>query len=129
MIKIKLNENIATTFQDFLKIKEFKDYNSQSKSIYWQHHSKQVKFFIKDKYLYIKGFSGFYLPDEKYSLRTIWRFAKSLVNKLINYSNPYYLGWFVDRKITSAFENVMCGNISTNIKLDNEKIITKKFHI
>ena len=27
MIKIKLNENIVTTFQDFLKIKEFKDYN------------------------------------------------------------------------------------------------------
>ena len=109
-----------------MKIKEFTDYNSNSKSIYWQHHSKQVNFFIKDKYLYIKGFSGFYLPDEKYSLRTIWRFAKSLINKLLNYSNPYYLGWFVDRKITSAFENVMNGNISTEIKLDKEKIITKK---
>ena len=126
MIKIKLNENILTSFQDFLKIKEFTDYNSQSKSIYWQHHSKQVNFFIKDKYLYIKGFSGFYLPDEKYSLRTLWRFAKSLLNKLLNYSNPYYLGFFVDRKITSAFENVMNGNVSTDIKFDKEKIITKK---
>ena len=40
---------------------------------------------------------------------------------MLNYSNPYYLGFFVDRKITSAFENVMNGNVSTDIKFDKEK--------
>ena len=49
--KIKLNDNIVTLSR-FLKIKEFTDYNSQSKSIYWQHHSKQVNFSLKINILY-----------------------------------------------------------------------------
>ena len=45
---------------------------------------------------------------------------------MLKHFSTYYLGFFVDRKITSAFENVMNGNVSTDIKFDKEKIITKK---
>ena len=130
MIKIKLNANIIGSFQDFLKIKEFTDYSSKSKSDYWEHHSNQVNFFIKDNYIHIKGISGFYLPDERYSIGTLWRFIKSVIKRLLNYYNPYYLGWFVDKKITTAFENVMSGLVSTDLKFDKEKVIAKNiFHL
>ena len=55
MIKFKLNNNVLDSFKDFLKLKEFNEYNPDSKSVYWQHHSKLVKFFIKNDYIYIQA--------------------------------------------------------------------------
>ena len=124
MIKFKLNENVLEPFQNFLKFKEFTDFNPESKSVYWEHHSKSVKFFIKDKYIYIKGDSGFYLPDQKFSLKTYLKFIKSFIKSSLNFLNPYYPSWFVNKKIRYAFENIINGKTSSKIAFDKEKIFT-----
>ena len=124
MIKFKLNNNVLDSFKDFLKLKEFNEYNPDSKSVYWQHHSKLVKFFIKNDYIYIQGDSGFYLPDKKFSLKTFWRFIKYTISSVINFSNPYFPSWFINKKVKKAFEYSVNGDTSSKIKFNKEKIFT-----
>ena len=91
MIKLKLNSNIKDRFAKYLSSDLFRDQSFQAKSNYWNYHSKQIKYYIKNNQICLSGESGFYMPDKKYSLSSFWKTIKLQLKKIINYENSYDL--------------------------------------
>ena len=122
MIKFKLNSNIKDRFAKYLSSDLFRDQSIQAKSNYWNYHSKQIKYFIKNNHICLGGDSGFYMPDKKYSISSLWKAIKLQLKRVINYKNSYYLPY------KTVFDKVMNDNKVVGfqqVHLDKEKIIAK----
>ena len=68
--------------------------------------------------------SYFLSSDQKFSLRTFWKLIKSFIKSSLNFFNPYYTSWFVNKKIRHAFENIINGKTSSKIAFDKKKVLT-----
>jgi len=123
VIKFKLNSNIKDRFEKYLSSDLFHDQAVQTKSNYWNYHSKQIKYFIKNNHICLGGDSGFYMPDKKYSISSLWKAIKLQLKRVINYKNSYYLPY------KKVFDKVMNDSKVVGfqqVHLDKEKIIAKK---
>ena len=66
MKKLKLDIQFLDRYKKFASSDLFDKQPKYSKSNYWEFHSKQIKFNIKDSYLFLEGQSGNYIPEIKY---------------------------------------------------------------
>ena len=68
-------------FKKFLSSDLFHNQPSNSKSDYWNYHSNEIKYTIKNSILNLKGESGNYIPDKKNSYQFFSRSIKILIKK------------------------------------------------
>ena len=83
MIKFKLKDNFKNRFEKFLSSDLFYNQPKYSKTSYWEYHSKQINYSIKNSLLTLKGKSGYYIPDKKNSYNFFLRSLKTVIKKLI----------------------------------------------
>jgi len=124
MAKLKINTDIINRLNSFLISKSFTNQLPTSKTKYWEHHSKKVKFQLYKSEIDISGESGFDIPDKKNSYIYFSRKIKDLIKKIINYKQHSLLTW------EQAFDEVLNDRTVKGIlqtKFDFKKIIAKDY--
>ena len=88
-----LKKSFQARFENFLSSDLFNVQPEYSKTEYWQHHSKKIKYSIKNNNLTIEGDSGNYIPDRKNSFDFFVKSIKTSVKKLTSTSNSNKLSY------------------------------------
>jgi len=122
MIKFELKDNFKNRFEKFLSSDLFYNQPKHAKTAYWEFHSKQIKYSIKNSLLTLKGKSGYYIPDKKNSYNFFLRSLKIIVKKLIGLDRSHNLSH------KAAFAKIMNEEKNVGIqqlRFDKKKIIAK----
>ena len=122
MIKFKLKDNFKNRFEKFLSSDLFYNQPKYSKTSYWEYHSKQINYSIKNSLLTLKGKSGYYIPDKKNSYNFFLRSLKTVIKKLIGLERSPKLSY------KAAFAKIMNSDKNAGfqqLQFDKKKIIAK----
>ena len=122
MIKFELKDNFKNRFEKFLSSDLFYNQPKYSKTSYWEYHSKQINYSIKNSLLTLKGKSGYYIPDKKNSYNFFLRSLKTVVKKLIGLDRSRKLSY------KAAFTKIMNSDKNVGfqqLQFDKKKILAK----
>ena len=129
MALFKLTEDFKDRFKKFLSSDLFHNQPSNSKSDYWNYHSNEIKYTIKNSILNLKGESGNYIPDKKNSYQFFSRSIKILIKKIIGLDTegPDSASFMSFKK---AFKKIMNENGIAGyqqVQFDKKKILARDF--
>ena len=82
MITFKLSENFIKRYKSFTASELFESQKKISKTDYWDHHSKKIKYNLNKNILNIEGDSGFY-----YEEKNLFRKIKTIIKKVLVFLN------------------------------------------
>jgi len=118
MINFKLSNNFEYRFKKFLSSNLFHNQLDAAKSSYWEYHSKEIKYSIKNSILSLEGKSGYYIPHKKNSYVYFLKLIKIFVKKIFGSQRSTFLTF------EKAFDQVM--NDKKNFNIENIKFNEKK---
>ena len=129
MALFKLTEDFKDRFKKFLSSDLFHNQPSNSKSDYWNYHTGEIKYTIKNSILTLEGNSGNYIPDKKNSYQFFSRSIKILIKRIIGLDTegPDTASFMSFKK---AFKKIMNENIIAGyqqVQFDKKKILARDF--
>ncbi|MAW17709.1 MAG: hypothetical protein CMJ01_04065 [Pelagibacteraceae bacterium] len=83
MPKFKLTNNFEKRLKNFVSSKLFSEKSKDSKSPYWEHHSRLINFKIENSILEISGASGNYIPEVKNSYKHFLKLLKITIKDIL----------------------------------------------
>ena len=129
MALFKLTEDFKDRFKKFLSSDLFRNQPNNSKTDYWNYHSNEIKYTIKNSILNLKGESGDYIPDKKNSYQFFSRSIKILIKKIIGLDTAGgNSASFMSHK--KAFKKIMNENRIAGyqqVQFDKKKILARDF--
>ena len=115
MIKFELSEIFIKRYKSFASSSVFKSQKKITKTDYWEHHSKKIKYYFNNNSLIIEGDSGFYYQEKNLLVK-----FKTLIKKILFFLNKNEVR-YLDYSV--AFDKVLKKNPTLKVKLILKKIL------
>ena len=121
MITFKLSENFIKRYKSFTASELFVSQNKISKTDYWDHHSKKIKYNLNKNILNIEGDSGFY-----YEEKNLFRKIKTIIKKVLVFLNKNEVR-YLDYDV--AFDKFLKNKsyFKSQVNLKKESLLIKNF--
>ena len=121
MITFKLSENFIKRYKSFTASELFESQKKISKTDYWDHHSKKIKYNLNKNILNIEGDSGFY-----YEEKNLFRKIKTIIKKVLVFLNKNEVR-YLDYNV--AFDKFLKNKtfFKSQVNLKKESLLIKNF--
>ena len=121
MITLKLNETFIKRYKSFASSSVFKNQKKITKTDYWEHHSKKIKYYFNNNSLVIEGDSGFYFEEKNLFVK-----FKTIIKKILAFLNKNEVRYL---DYSTAFDKVLKKKsyFKSQINLKKESFLVKNF--
>jgi putative sugar O-methyltransferase len=121
MIKFELSEIFIKRYKSFASSSVFKSQKKITKTDYWEHHSKKIKYYFNNNSLIIEGDSGFYYQEKNLLVK-----FKTLIKKILFFLNKNEVR-YLDYSV--AFDKVLKKKsyFKSQINLKKDSFLVKNF--